>query len=257
MHHAIHYQRRLSVLALLLALVTALSGCGAGKSLATWTTAAPTLPPTATPLATAAVPWVSMRSESPADVLAAAESTTMFQSALTSGDPIGATLRTGKLGQPVLVKPYRDGTVLDTVWVIPVVTSSATPGALLEFVYDRPHRRLRAASFDAVGSGMFYASHPFPFTEATGAAAVVRQARNVSLMTGKPAELVYFPTDHTAVLTGQSPPWTSGGDSVIDPMWHVPGGDGHWYYVTHDMQVLRASEFPVAGTFPAMPDLVG
>jgi hypothetical protein len=202
------------------------------------------------------VPWVSLRSESPADVLAAAESTTMFQSALTDADPIGVALRKGKLGQPALVKPYRDGTTMDTEWVIPVVSSSEAPGALLEFVYDRPHQRLRAASFIGVGSGMFYGSHPFPFIDSIGASTVVRQARNVSTMAGQAAELVYFPTDHAAVLTGQSPPWTSGGDSVSDPMWRVPGGDGHWYYVTHDKQVHLASEFPVDGAFPAMPQLV-
>src|SRR5258708_3261082 len=181
---------------------------------------------------TRAVPWVSLRSDSPADVLTAAKSTAMFQSALASADPIGAALKAGVLGQPVLVKPYHDGTVLDTVWVIPVVSGSGSPSALLEFVYDRPHQRLRAASFDAVGNGMFYASHSFPFTDGVGACAVAHQARNVSLMTGRVAELVYFPTDHAAVLSEQSPPWTGGGDSVLAPICRAPGRAGHRYYLT-------------------------
>lgn len=259
-----------AVLVCLMAITTAVvaSGSGIGGNQATDQNGNP-IPSKGTAIANArcgfgnkpacptpTVPWVSLRSESPADVLTAAKSTTMFQSALTSADPIGDALRTGTLGQPELVKPYQDGTVMDTVWVIPVVSSSGAPSALLEFVYDRPHQRLRTASFGAVGNGMFYGSHPFPFTDASGAAAVVRQTRAVSMMAGRAAELVYFPTDHTAVLTGQSPPWTSGGDSVSDPMWRVPGADGHWYYVTHDKQVHLAGDFPVGGGAPAMPQLV-
>jgi hypothetical protein len=205
---------------------------------------------------TPVVPWVPLRSESPADVLAAAQSTGMFQSAMTGDDAISVALKSGTLGQPALVKPYRDGTVLDTVWVIPVLGSAGTPSAMLEFVYDRPNHRLRAASFDAVGVGMFYGSHPFPFIDASEAASLAQQARKVSPMAGRAAELIYFPTDHTAVLTGQSPAWTGGGESVIDPIWRTPGADGRWYYVTHDRQVHLCSEIPIDAAFPAMPQTV-
>jgi hypothetical protein len=180
----------------------------------------------------------------------------MFVSASTTNDPIGVALRTGTLGQPALVKPYVENTMMDEVWVIPVVAGSGYPSALLEFVYDPAHNRIRAASFDAVGNGMFYASHPFPFVDATQAAAVVQQVRKTSVMVGQTPELIYFPTDHQAVLAGKTT-WTGGGETVIDPIWRVPGADGHYSYVAHSQQVYSAGEIPVASSLPVMPDLVG
>lgn len=42
-------------------------------------------------------PWVQIKSETPADIIAAAKSTSMYQSALTTNDLIGQALRSGTL----------------------------------------------------------------------------------------------------------------------------------------------------------------
>ncbi len=205
-----------------------------------------------------AIEWASLRSEAPADVLAAAECTAMFQSARHSNDPISSALNTGTIGTPALVKPYVDGTPSATVWLIPVVGPSGYPTALLEFVYDQPNHRLRAGSFMAVGNNMFYTSRTFPYISAPQATSLVRQSRHVALMAGRSPELVYFfGPDHAAVITGTAQPWTYGGDVDIDPMWRVPGADGRWYYVTpHDLRVRVASDFPISAGNPPMPQFV-
>ena len=202
--------------------------------------------------------WVTLRSEAPADVLEAPESTIMYQSARTSHDYIAWALSTGTLEQPVLVRPYVDGAQSDTCWIIPVVSDLGYPEVFLDFVYDRPHHRLRAGSFMAVSNNMFYTSHVFPYISATKAAAMVWQARHVALIPGRSPELIYFfGVDHMALITGQAEAWTYGGDAAIDPMWRVPGADGHWYYVTlHDLRVRAAHDFSVSASDPPMPDLV-
>ncbi|HEY7340627.1 MAG TPA: hypothetical protein VH591_07090 [Ktedonobacterales bacterium] len=205
-----------------------------------------------------AIQWAPLRSESPADVLAAAECTAMFQSARHSNDPIGMALGTGTIGQPVLVAPYASGTLMTTAWVIPVDSPVGYPSAMLEFVYDRPNHRLRAGSFMAVSNNMFYTSHHFPYISATQAVSLVWQARHVSLMADRSPELVYFyGSDHLAVITGKAEAWTEGGDVTIDPMWRVPGADGRWYYVTpHVLKVRTAHDFPTMSGFPPMPQFV-
>ncbi len=148
---------------------------------------------------------------------------------------------------------------MTTAWVIPVADSMGYPTAMLEFAYDRPNHRLRAGSFIAVGSNMFYTSHPFPYLSAAQATALVWQARRVSLMADRSPELVYFyGSDHLAVITGSEEAWTEGGDLTTDPMWRVPGADGRWYYVTpHDLQVRTAGDFPTMSDVPPIPQFVG
>ncbi|HEY1391600.1 MAG TPA: hypothetical protein VGF38_23900 [Ktedonobacterales bacterium] len=206
-----------------------------------------------------AIEWAPLPSESPAAVLAAAECTAMFQSARHGGDGISEELGSGTIGQPTLIVPYTSGTLMDTVWVIPVVGPAGYPTAMLEFVYDRQNHRLRAGSFMAVGNYMFYASHRFPYLSATQAMASVWRARHVSLMADRSPELVYFyGSDHLAVITGKAESWIEGGDLAIDPMWRVPGADGRWYYVTpHDMQVRTAGDFPTMSGFPPIPQFMG
>lgn len=198
------------------------------------------------------VPWVSMRSEAPADILAAAKSTSMYQSALTTSDLIGAALRSGTLAEPVLVMPYRDDVGLPEVWVIPVVNKSGIPLVMLEFEYDAPNHRIYASEFDAVTGNMFYASRPFPAQSPASAMAVLMRERHIAIRQGGAPQLIYFPQDHEGLITGRNH-WTAGGTSVIDPIWRIPAADGRWYYVDHDGHSHLGSEIPVDPQFASLP----
>ena len=197
-------------------------------------------------------PWVPLKSESPSDIIVAAQSTVMYRSAVETQDLIGDALRQGRLGTPVLVRPYRNDVGLPEVWVIPVVNSANIPLAMLEFVYDRPNRQMRASEFDAVTGNMFYATRPFPSVGASTAISTVAQQHHVDLRQGNAPELVYFPSDHMGVIMGTNI-WSSGGTAVIDPIWRVPGADGHWHYVDHNGKAHLRGEIPVDPAYPVMP----
>jgi len=67
----------------------------------------------------------------------------------------------------------------------------------------------------------------------------------------KQPELVFFPID-PQWRDPNSPKhgWSGGGDSPMDPMWHLVGVDGRDYFVGVDMRVYDAASLPLA---PAQP----
>lgn len=73
--------------------------------------------------------------------------------------------------------------------------------------------------------------------------AVASQA-HVALKAGGAAELIYFPFDQMAEDTGKIN-WKAGGNMPYDPMWLVPGADGHDYLVGSDGHVYAPSQLPV------------
>ncbi len=179
--------------------------------------------------------WASIPSLSTTGIIAAAKSTPMYQSAATSDDVIGYALQHGTPGVPVLVKPYRSDVGMPQEWVIPIVGRNNIPLALLTFVYDPVHQRLRASEFDAVTGNMFYTTHTFPFISAAQASTLVRQQRHTQILNAGASvpTLIYYPSNHTGVLTQQNAPLNIGGTAVIDPIWRVTSSDGQYYYVDH------------------------
>ena len=200
--------------------------------------------------------WADISSLSPSDIIAAAKSTPMYQSAATSDDVIGYALQHGNPGTPVLVKPYRSDVGMPQEWVIPIVRHDNIPLALLTFVYDPVHQRLRASEFDAVSGNMFYTSHAFPFVNATQAGTLVRQQQHTQIRaagTGQPT-LIYYPSDHQAVVTHQNASLNIGGTAVIDPIWRITGSDGRYYYVDHMGQhTYTGNKLPTDPAFAKMP----
>src|SRR5260221_12670000 len=139
--------------------------------------------------------WVSLRSTSPADLLTAMRSTTLYQEVAASPQTrLGQALRTSTLGTPVLVRAYRPTRGMPDVWAAPVLatgssgsgasgsgatgvpsppTVGASVVALLDFAYDRPHARIRASSY----AGPFVPTDPAygrPFPRATAVVALAR-----------------------------------------------------------------------------------
>lgn len=199
--------------------------------------------------------WVPLRSEAPADVLAAAESTIDYQSEITANDPAGQGMRMGTPATPVLVKPYRSDVNLPEEWLIPVVNHAGTPIVMMEFDYDPVRYRLGPGGFGAMGGDPFYATHPFPAVSADAAIAAVQRERHVALLPGYGPELIYFPPDHLGFIMGKNN-WASGGTAPLDPIWRVPGTDGRWYYVDHDGHSHLGSEIPVSPNYPPMPVMI-
>lgn len=196
--------------------------------------------------------WSKLRSTQSADVLNAIKCTPMFQNAQSGSDLIGEALRKGSLAAPYLVKPYRRDSGLAQVWVVPVVDQNQIPLALLSFIYDPAQQSLRESEFAAVTGNMFYATHHFPAVTPVLASSSVVTGHHVQMLAGRAPELVYFPGDFEGFKAGKHH-WNSGGTTPIDPVWRVPGADGHWHYVDHDGKAHLNNEIPVETDMPAMP----
>jgi hypothetical protein len=212
--------------------------------------------------------WVSLRSTTPADLLAAMRSTTLYQEVAASPQTrLGQALRTSTLGTPVLVRAYRPTRGMPDVWVVPVLatgssgasgsgatgvpsppTVGASVVALLDFAYDRPHARIRAISF----AGPFVPTDPAygrPFPRVTPAVALARvqQARRLNVAGGRQPQLVYFPADLNALNDPHSKlKWSGGGQFPDLAVWQVPATDGHDYLVGVDGVVYTAGQLPLA-----------
>ncbi len=196
--------------------------------------------------------WYSINSGSAADIVSAAQCTDMYQSALQGTDIIAAALQKGALGTPMPVKPYRSDAGLIEFWVVPVVNANGYPLALLTFSYDPQSRLIHEGEFDAVTGDMFYVNHPFPAVTATMAVAAVSAEQHVAGVRGRTPELIYFPGDLVGLETGKNN-WRAGGTTVIDPIWRLPGADGHWHYVDHDGHAHMSTEIPVDPDYAPMP----
>ncbi|HKB47599.1 MAG TPA: hypothetical protein VKC57_07860 [Ktedonobacterales bacterium] len=204
--------------------------------------------------------WVSLRSTTPAGLLAAMRSTTLYQEVAASPQTrLGQALRTGTLGTPVLVRAYRPTRGMPDVWVVPVLATGATgvPSpptvgasvvALLDFEYDRPHARIRAVSF----AGPFVPTDPEygrPFPRVTPAVALARvqQTRRLNMAGGRQPQLVYFPANLNALNDPHSKlKWSGGGQFPDLAVWQVPATDGHDYLVGVDGVVYTAAQLPLA-----------
>ena len=207
--------------------------------------------------------WVSLRSTTPTDLLAAMRSTTLYQEVAASPQTrMGQALRTSTLGTPVLVRAYRPTRRMPDVWVVPVLATgsrgaSGVPSppavgasvvALLDFEYDRPHARIRAVSF----AGPFVPTdpgfgQPFPRVTPSLALARVQQARRVNMAGGRQPQLVYFPADLNALNDPHSKlKWSGGGQFPDLAVWQVPATDGHDYLVGVDGVVYTPAQLPLA-----------
>lgn len=194
--------------------------------------------------------WVTIRSPDVSDVLEAAKTTSMFQSALTSDDPIGQALQQGIVTTPVLVRPYQSGLDLSPYWVLPIVKQTE-PGvmALLVFLYDEPGKRLRGSEFLAVPGQTYYGTHTFPSPEARTIANFVEEQKQVDIRTETIPELIYFPLEQSE---GQKP-WMGGGSTASDPIWRIISKEQKYYYVDRQNKVFEGHKLPLASGYPAIP----
>jgi hypothetical protein len=196
--------------------------------------------------------WYSINSGSAADILSAVKCTEMFQSASQGNDLIAQALQTGTLAAPVLVKPYRSDAGLSQFWVVPVVDANNHPLALLTFFYNPQAHLIHEGEFDAVTGNMFYVNRAFPAVSANTSVSDVSNQQHAAEAQGRVPELIYFPGDMNGFKTGKNH-WQSGGTSVIDPIWRVPGTDGKWHYVDHNGDAHMNTEIPVDPSYQAMP----
>jgi len=192
--------------------------------------------------------WVSISAESPAAAAHAIAHSPAFAAMQTH---YGLTT----LDTPVLVHAINRHTNVeyydDDHWVVSVRDKAGAEGGIFDFVYDRPHQRIRISAFARLTPGDPRSHQAFPYISASTAVARLQPVRGVAAATTRQPELMFFPIDpRWRDPSSPKHSWSGGGDSPMDPMWHIIGVDGHDYFVGIDLQVYDPFALPLA---PAQP----
>ena len=188
--------------------------------------------------------WISLRSNAPADILAAARQSSLFQQNLAgSGDHVSDLSR---LGSPVMVRALQPPGA--TIWeypdfyVVPVLDASGAATDAAELALN-PTR----TAIQVIAIVTYSQPHPqgsIARLSSSSAIAAVAAQQHSALRSGVAPWLVYFPADATAQETGQVT-WTGGGEYPADPMWLVPGADGRDHLVGVDGRAYSPAQLPM------------
>lgn len=188
--------------------------------------------------------WIPLRSTAPADILAAARQSSLFQENLAgSGDHVSSLSR---LGPPVLVRalqpPGAAAGQYPDFYVVPILNASGAATDAAELALNQAHTAIQVIAIVTY-------SQPHPHgaiarqTAATAVAAVGAQQHS-ALRPGASPQLIYFPADAAAQETGQVT-WTGGGEFPADPIWLVPGTDGRDHLVGVDGRTYSPQQLPL------------
>lgn len=195
--------------------------------------------------------WIPIASDTPTDVLTAFKQSSLY-AAVQSSNATGKGDAQYDLSRPETPVFERELHVpgsfnLPDIYVIPFDAADGTIQHIVICNVNPQHTAIEAAEVMAIGSS------PRPHGElalipVTAAIASVHAQTNVSLRAGVQPYLVFFPVDGSLVGTGQVT-WHGGGGPG-DPLWLVPGADGHDYVVGNDSKVYLPSQLPIKMASP-------
>ena len=159
------------------------------------------------------------------------------------------------LDTPVLVQAYRAHTGWDYYddahWVVSVRDATGIRCGIFDFVYDSVHQRMRFSSYGVLTPQDPHSGQAFPYLSQTVAVAHLQSQRGLSVMVGSSPELTFFPIDpRFPYLSSPVHKWVGGGNSAMNPMWHIVGSDGHDYFVGADLNVHTRADLPIAAGQP-------
>jgi hypothetical protein len=155
------------------------------------------------------------------------------------------------LDTPALVYAYGAHTGMDYYdddhWVVSVRDATGMRCGLFDFVYDRSHQRMRFSSYGVLTPEDPHARQAFPYITSPLALSLLQSQRKLGLRPGAQAELIFFPIDPSfPVLTSPVHKWAGGGNSAMNPMWHLPASDGRDYFVGANLALYTQQDLPIA-----------
>lgn len=188
--------------------------------------------------------WFAVSAASPNSVAAAIASSPDY---IAMRDHYGYVA----LDTPALVHAYDAHTGNDYYdddhWVVTVRNAAGMRCGIFDFVYDRAHGRMRFSSYGVITPQDAHAGQAFPYISPSTAIAQLQRQRGFSTLAGTQAELIFFPIDPSyPYLNSPVHNWRGGGNSAMDPMWHIVGSDGHDYFVGVDLNVHVTADLPIA-----------
>jgi hypothetical protein len=200
------------------------------------------------PCPVAAPGWILVGAESPA---VAATAITTSREFLALASQYGVT----SLDIPALVHAYKAHTGVDYYdddhWVVSARDSTGMRCGLFDFVFDRTHSRMRFSSYGVLTAQDPRARHAFPYVSSSIALSRLQSQRRLSVLGGTRPELIFFPIDPSfPYLTSPVHKWAGGGNSAMNPMWHMSGADRHDYFLGADLNVHGQLDLPIARGLP-------
>lgn len=159
------------------------------------------------------------------------------------------------LDMPVLVHAYDAHTGIayydDDHWVVSVRDAADRESGIFDFLYDRANLRLSFSAFGLITVQDPHSHQAFPYTPASVAIAKLLSQRGLSVKPGTQPALIFFPIDpNFPNLSSPVHNWAGGGNSPMNPMWHLIGSDGHNYFVGIDLHVYVQKDLPIANGQP-------
>lgn len=188
--------------------------------------------------------WIPLRSSAPADILAAARKSSLFQQNLAgSGDHISDLSR---LGAPVYVQAIQPAGAAvgqyPDFYVVPILNTSGATTDAAELELNSSHTAIQVIAIVTYGQPHPHGS--IARLPASAAVAAVSGQQHSAVRPGTAPQLAYFPADAAAQETGQIT-WTGGGEFPADPIWLVHGTDGRDHLVGVDGRTYYPGQLPM------------
>ena len=198
------------------------------------------------PPATSGDAWIPLHSQSPADIIAAARQSPLFEeSRADAGDHVRDLSR---LGRPVYVRALRPAGVgaaqVPDFYIVPILNQAGTATDAAELALNPAHNAVQVIAIVT-----YSVPRPGGAVAALQADqaihAVASQRRETAQAISQPY-LVYFPLDPAwQVSPNSQAAWTAGGALPADPVWFVTATDGKQYLAGNDGRIYTASQLPV------------
>lgn len=248
---------RNAIVTLLLTAAIALtvSACSSAAAVAPQPATPAPVAPTRTALPAAATiitgsDWIPLRSNSPADIIAAARANLPTYS--PGSDSFNITT-SSPTGTPVLVLALRDSDIPQPpdFYVVPFLTASGAPVADVTLELNANHTAVRQGGIFSGGSrpqGILW-QH-----SAAQAVSALEAQRHVALMAGFKPVLVYWPVNASHFETGEIT-WNGGSLGPTIPAWLLRGTNSQYYIMANDQaddgHIYALSEMPLHTLPPA------
>lgn len=185
--------------------------------------------------------WITITSDSPEAIIAAAHKTTLFNVNRSNG---GDYLDISHLEAPVYVQALHTAGSISSpdYYIIPVDDTTGAMVGAAELALNPTHTAIQLTSIITYSSPRPHSQ--LSLVEQSTALANLSTQKRISLRTGAQPQLIYVPIDSTALETGEIT-WDGGGLFPADPIWLIPGADGKDYVVGSDGHAYDMSSIPI------------
>jgi hypothetical protein len=192
--------------------------------------------------------WIPLQGQSAADVLAAVRKAPLVQLVSSTPATSDGSVDLSHLGSPVLVLAYHasnsDGREdAPDFYEIPAMTPSGVITNLIDAELNPAHTAIFVGSISGTDPTTHWPGQLIPLAQAVQ---IVQAERHTGLRAGEHAQLIYFAAYNTSAIEAGQLTWSAGGGGPQNPIWLIPGADGHDYFVGTDGKSYTQAQLPLA-----------